>query len=353
MASKTISKTTSKSASKAAVKKDAKKYFPELDLDFFWDDDELALEEYVDSAPDDTLIASIETELGYKLPASYIALMKLHNGGVPYATCFPLPVKDNGEEQDYIEITGFLSIGRKKMNSLCGAAGNKLFKDAWHYPDYGVYICDCPSAGFDLILLDYRYYGPDGEPSVAYVNVEDDIIVPLAPDFATFVQGLVEESELISLEMNRVQELMIVEEGDFSPLLIKMCRNCGIPQAEQWMRSVARNIVDEKSYFALHEDPLSWLMYDLQYLLYSFAFPKASVKQYLHDYPLILAEDGEFTTNGYAPAFVADWMEARVKEGKLKPAGVMVGQKNSLVFTTETMEDIVLQCKAIAEKYDL
>ena len=34
----------------------------------FWDDDRLALEEYVDEAPSDTLIASVETELGYRLP---------------------------------------------------------------------------------------------------------------------------------------------------------------------------------------------------------------------------------------------------------------------------------------------
>ena len=47
-----------------------KKYFPELDIDQFWDDDELALEEYVDETPSDTLIASVENELGYKLPES-------------------------------------------------------------------------------------------------------------------------------------------------------------------------------------------------------------------------------------------------------------------------------------------
>ena len=68
-----------------------KNYFPQLDLEQFWDDDELALEEYVDEAPDDLLIASIENELGYKLPDSYIALMKQHNGGISYATCYPLP----------------------------------------------------------------------------------------------------------------------------------------------------------------------------------------------------------------------------------------------------------------------
>lgn len=318
----------------------------------FWDDDRLALEEYVDETPSDTLIASVETELGYRLPETYLALMKQHNGGIPYATCYPLPNPQEGE-QEYVEITGFLSIGRKKSNSLCGTAGNKLFKEGWHYPDYGVYICDCPSAGFDLILLDYRQCGPDGEPSVAYVDMEKRQVITLAPDFATFLQGLVEETELTTPEADRAYEIAMVEEGTFSPLLIKICRNCGVPQAEQWIRSVARQVVEEKNLFALHEDALSWLMYDLQYMLYSFAFPKASVKQYLHDYPLILAEDGQFTTNGYAPAFVADWMESRLKEGKLKQAGKMIGQKNCLVFTAEAMEQIVLQCKEIAQRYDL
>lgn len=335
-----------------------KEFFPDLDLEEFWDDDELSLEEYVDESPSDLLIASIEQELGYTLPASYVALMKQHNGGVPYATCYPLPSDTKCQTNtdidiDYIEITGFLSIGRKKENSLCGLAGNKLFKDSWHYPDYGVYICDCPSAGFDLILLDYRACGSDGEPSVAYVNLEENRIIQLAPDFATFIQGLVEESELLSPEESLAYEIQIVEEGEFSPLLIKICRNCGLPQAEQWMRSTARELVAQKGYFGLHEDALSWLMYDLQYLLYSFAFPKASIKQYLHDYPLILAEDGEFSTNGYAPAFVADWMETRVQEGNLIQAGIMIGQKNCMVFTTTYMEQIVLQCKVLAEKFDL
>lgn len=318
----------------------------------FWDDNRLALEKYVDEFPNDTLLASVEAELGYQLPKAYLALMKQHNGGIPYATCYPLPDAQNGEKE-YVEITGFLSISRKKPNSLCGTAGNKLFKEGWHYPDYGVYICDCPSAGFDLILLDYRQCGPDGEPSVAYVNMEKHQIITLAPDFATFLQGLVEEAELTTPETDRAYEIAMAEEGSFSPLLIKICRNCGVPQAEQWIRSVARQVVEEKNLFALHEDALSWLMYDLQYMLYSFAFPKASVKQYLHDYPLILAEDGQFTTNGYTPAFVADWMESRVKEGKLIQAGKMLGQKNCLVFTTAAMEQIVLACKEIAQQYDL
>lgn len=55
--------------------------FEGFDFTNFWEDNEYALKEYVSEAPSDELIASIEQELGYKLPASYIWLMKQHNGG--------------------------------------------------------------------------------------------------------------------------------------------------------------------------------------------------------------------------------------------------------------------------------
>ena len=162
-----------------------------------------------------------------------------------------------------------------------------------------------------------------------------------------------DDYQVSQAEADRARAIQIAEEGAFSPLLVKIRHNCGLPQAAQWLRAVARQLVEENGQFTLQEDPTSWLMYDLQYLLYSFAFPKASVKQYLRDYPLILAEDGQFTTDGYAPDAVARWMEQRIKEGKLLQAGKMTGQKNCLVFTTPFMEQIVLACKDIASRYDL
>ena len=56
---------------------------------------------------------------------------------------------------------------------------------------------------------------------MAYVNMETSQIITLAPDFATFVQGLTEEEELVSLEEDLAYQIQIVEEGAFSPLLAK------------------------------------------------------------------------------------------------------------------------------------
>lgn len=45
----------------------------------FWEDSEYAIESYHSEPPADELIDSIEKELGYKLPSSYIQLMKHGN----------------------------------------------------------------------------------------------------------------------------------------------------------------------------------------------------------------------------------------------------------------------------------
>lgn len=68
-------------------------------------------------------------------------------------------------------------------------------QDEWGYPTFGICVCDCPSAGHDMIMLDYRECGPAGEPSVVHVDQECGFEVTfLAPDFESFVTGLVHES---------------------------------------------------------------------------------------------------------------------------------------------------------------
>ncbi len=173
-----------------------RKYFSTLDLSQFWDDREYALKEYVMETPSDVLIDSIEKELGYMLPASYIALMKLHNGGIPFNTCHTTPEPTSWAE-DHIEITGIFGIGREKSYSLCGDMGSQFMIDEWGYPRIGVCICDCPSAGHDMVMLDYRKCGKQGEPAVVHVDQEFDYKVTfLAIDFETFIKGLTRSRNL-------------------------------------------------------------------------------------------------------------------------------------------------------------
>lgn len=168
--------------------------FEGFDLTNFWDDNWYALKEYVSDPPSDELIASMEEELGYKLPAAYIWLMKQHNGGIPVNTCYPCDEPTCWAE-DHVAITGIFGIGREKSCSLCGELGSQFMIDEWEYPAIGVAICDCPSAGHDMIFLDYRDCGPQGEPAVVHVDQENDYkITHLADSFEEFIRGLEHES---------------------------------------------------------------------------------------------------------------------------------------------------------------
>ena len=168
--------------------------FEGFDLTNFWDDNWYALKEYVSEPPSDELIASVEEELGYKLPAAYIWLMKQHNGGIPVNTCYPCD-EPTCWSDDHVAITGIFGIGREKSCSLCGELGSQFMIDEWEYPAIGVAICDCPSAGHDMIFLDYRACGPQGEPAVVHVDQENDYkITHLADSFEEFIRGLEHES---------------------------------------------------------------------------------------------------------------------------------------------------------------
>lgn len=172
-----------------------KKYFEGFDLSTFWENSDYAREEYVGEPPTDEMIKATENTLGYKLPASYIELMISQNGGMPVNTCFPSAERTSWAE-DHVAIDGFLGIGKEKTYSLCGELGSQFMMQEWGYPDIGIYFGTCPSAGHDMICLDYRECGPSGEPAVVHVDQESDYkITPLAASFADFVKGLVNESE--------------------------------------------------------------------------------------------------------------------------------------------------------------
>lgn len=168
-------------------------YFKNIDLNTFWNNSDHAVSEYMSSSPTDEKIKHTEEALGYRLPESYIWLMKQQNGGAPNKTCLPTQ-QETSWAKDHIEISGIFGIGKTKPNSLCGDLGSEFRKSEWGYPDIGIYICDTPSAGHDMIALDYRICGKNGEPSIVHVDQEANYTITfLAKDFETFICGLVGE----------------------------------------------------------------------------------------------------------------------------------------------------------------
>ena len=181
--------------------------FEGFDLSDFWEEPgDCARKNYIEPPPTAEVIRQVEKELGYKLPESYIALMQVQNGGFSKKSAFPTSTPTSWAE-DHIAIESFLSIGRDKMYSLCGRMGSRFMIEEWGYPDIGIAICDCPSAGHDMVFLDYRECGPQGEPKVVHIDQEDDYyITPLADSFEAFIRGLVDEEEYWDDEDDEEQE---------------------------------------------------------------------------------------------------------------------------------------------------
>ena len=170
--------------------------FENFDFSGFWEDSEYALKNYTGAPPTEEQFAEVEARLGYKLPESYKWLMKMKNGGMPAKTCHPAATPTSWAD-DHVAVTGIMGVDPSMIFSVLGELGSSFMIEEWGYPDIGVAVCNCPSAGHDMIFLDYRHCGPEGEPEVVHIDQEFDYeITYLADDFESFIRGLVDEEEL-------------------------------------------------------------------------------------------------------------------------------------------------------------
>ena len=325
--------------------------FEGFDFDGLWHDSEYSSESYVEPTPSNELVASIEEELGgFRLPSAYVELARSQNGGTLRRNCYPME-EPTGWANDHIAITGLYAIGRTSRYSLCGEAGSKFWEQIWEYPSIGVYFADTPTAGHEMIALDYRQCGKRGEPQVVYVDQEDDYrITVVAKDFATFVRGLVSEDRYDTSEQDRVDAEHTAERGRLSPIMVRALDAVrgDLPDGEQRLRRLARLIVDDKGYFSLHADERSHLMYGLIFLLYSRLRTASSFEDFVHNpkgntsydrpsYEMMivggfLADPFGFCTGGYGPGFVRDWWDAMIGQGAI----VKTANGYSLTPTAET-----------------
>lgn len=95
-------------------------FFKNFDFTGFWNESSYSERDYTEEFPDDEMIASVEQELGYKLPASYVELMRIQNGGLVEKSCFPT-TESSSWADDHIAVTGIMGIGRRKL-MLCVAS---------------------------------------------------------------------------------------------------------------------------------------------------------------------------------------------------------------------------------------
>jgi len=166
--------------------------FEDFDFKGFWEQSRYADQEYVGDPLTAETVSAVEHALGYKLPKAYVEFMRRQNGGVPRKTCHRATA--TSWAADHVAITGLFSIGSARPSSLCGKFSSRFWSEEWGYPAIGIYFADCPSAGHDMLCLDYRECGVDGEPCVVHVDQEFDYrITLLVQNFESFVRGL--ESE--------------------------------------------------------------------------------------------------------------------------------------------------------------
>jgi hypothetical protein len=162
----------------------------DFDLSSFWKPSDYATRQYVDVPCTPESVAAVEVELGFRLPLAYVALAGFQNGGMPRNTAHRT-ASGTSWSADHVAITGIFSIGSSKPYSLCGELGSRFHMEEWGYPKIGVYFADCPSAGHDMLCLDYRACGPQGEPTVVHVDQELDYTITfVAADFESFIRGL-------------------------------------------------------------------------------------------------------------------------------------------------------------------
>jgi SMI1/KNR4 family protein SUKH-1 len=137
----------------------------------------------------DAMIASAESVLGFALPAAYLQLLRVKNGGCPRRQCYPT----NGKHwsDNHVRIVTVFGIGGS-WGIDSEEFGTRHMIEQAGLPEIGIVVGWTPAAGHDAIMLDYSHCGPRGEPRVVHVDPEDDLSSVLAPDFKSFLSGLVD-----------------------------------------------------------------------------------------------------------------------------------------------------------------
>jgi hypothetical protein len=135
-------------------------------------------------------VHSAEELLGIKLPAEYIDLLQIQNGGyIRYKLYLP-PVALSWVQRP-VMVEYIHGIEREPGGGVAESNildSPRLVRE-WQLPDRLVLI---GGDAYNWIALDYRTSDSEGEPSVLSIDLETRATIELAPNFRTFVERLVD-----------------------------------------------------------------------------------------------------------------------------------------------------------------
>jgi len=134
----------------------------------------------------DTVIQQAQSELGYKLPAAYLNILRKQNGGYINYNGFPAP--DNHAWESVILVDHILGIGAD-----VGILDTPMLLEIWQMPAELVLFS---GDGNYWLAMDYRGCLDCAEPAITYFdnqypNEQGRAEFPLTNSFAAFLAGLV------------------------------------------------------------------------------------------------------------------------------------------------------------------
>ncbi|MFJ7745765.1 SMI1/KNR4 family protein [Peribacillus sp. NPDC097295] len=142
----------------------------------FWEeeDDYFKLEPLTDE-----MVEKAEQDLKVKLPPSYIDILKEQNGGFTNFNSYPIDFPTSWAE-NHIRVDHIFGIGEK--NSILDS--EYLIKE-WEMPE-GLILFN--GDGHTWVAFDYR--NVDSNPSIVYVDNEDETIIKISNTFDEFLERL-------------------------------------------------------------------------------------------------------------------------------------------------------------------
>jgi hypothetical protein len=157
---------------------------PSLEDDFFD-----GSEYYTGPPLTEAMVADAELSLGYRLPQSYLRLLRAKNGCAPKRPCHP--TGGTGWSDNHVRVTSISGIGGRWGIDSEEFGTRHMIRSAG-FPEIGIIVGWTPTAGHDSIMLDYSECGPRGEPRVVHVDGDSGESEILAPTFEAFLRGLVD-----------------------------------------------------------------------------------------------------------------------------------------------------------------